>query len=301
MAVTCLALGALGQAYGGGLTLPPKAAEAVKAAFPKARITGIGRERENGVMYYEVNLRENGKRFEVEVTPDGVIGEIEGTLGLKDLPRHVQGIVAKATKGARKVRIEIHERRARARSGRFVPLEKPTVAYEVKYYSGNRRRRLWLDAREVAELPAKARSALGKAFHGATIGDAELEYEGGVKLYEVELTAKGSSMEVKVSPGGAIVEVATRVAMSDLPGPAAATIKKLAKGGSIKEIDKVQVRAVVKSRRLVRLREPKSHFEAEVAKGGKEAEIRVSAAGRLLESLKWEDDDDDDDDDNDDD
>ena len=305
---TLLVLGIFSLAHGAGAGrgLPPKAAEAVKAAFPKAVITGIGREREHGVMYYEVNLGQNGQRIEVEVTADGVIGESEAKLRMEDLPKDVRKIVTKATKGAKGIRIERHERRARAEAGRFVPLARATVRYEVKYYLGGRRRRLWLDAKAIGKLPEKAKLAIKKMFPKATIKDVELEYEHGVKLYEVELAESGRLMEVKLSSRGAVVEVATRLSMRNVPKLAAETIRKHSKGARVKEIEKVEVQVVVKSGKLVKLRKPRTFFEAEVLKGGKEAEIKVSPDGKLLEPLKWEnieddeDDDEDDDDENDD-
>ena len=301
LAATWLVFVGFTQARAGRTKLPAKAANAIKTNFPKAKVTGIGRERENGVMYYEVNLKENGKRFEVEVTPDGAIGEIEAKLGLKDLPKDVREIVAKATKGARRIRIEMHERRGRARNGTFVPLPQPTVRYEVKYSLSGRRRRLWLDAKEIDSLPKRAKDAVAKAFPKATITDVKLEYENGAGVYEVELTQNGKAFEVKVSTRGTLMEIETRVARSKLPPPVAETVKKHAKGCRVMKVEEVELRAVVKGGKVTKLREPKLFYEVEVSKGGREAEIKVSPSGKLLEEMKWEDDEDDDDDDDDDD
>ena len=52
----------------GKKSLPEAAREAIKKAFPKAKIRSVEREREHGVLYYEVNMKDKDKRFEVEVS-----------------------------------------------------------------------------------------------------------------------------------------------------------------------------------------------------------------------------------------
>ena len=299
--MTALILAASGTSYAARLTLPAKAAEAIKAAFPNAAITSIGRERENGVMYYEVNLKQNGQSVEVEVTPDGVIGEIEAKMRMESLPKDIRDVVAKATAGGRRIRIEKHERRGRAQSGRFVPLAAPKVTYEVKYYLGNRRCRFRLDGSEVSTLPARAKAAIESAFPKAVVTDTELEYEDGVKLYEVALTLGGRKMDVKLSPKGTILEIETKVGVNEVPKAAMQAIRQHAKGGRVEEIEKVELRGVVKSGRLVKLRQPKIFFEAEVARDGREAEIKVAPDGSLVEKPEWKDDEDEDDEEDDDD
>jgi len=279
-----------------GSKLPAKATEAVKAAFPKAQIVGVGRERENGVMYYEVNLKEDGKRFELEVTPDGAIGEIEGVLGIDDLPADVREIVAKATEGASRIRIEKHERRGRAKNGTFVPLAQPTERYEVKYYLKGKRRRLWLDAQEVAALPEKAKAAVSKTFPKATITNVKTEYEDGAQVVEVELAEDGREMSVKMSSDGTLLSVESEVSVKDVPTTVIETVRKQAGGGRIKEAEKVEVRAVIRNGKTARLREPQLLYEVEVEKGGREAEFKVTPDGKLLAKGKWEDDEDDEDD-----
>lgn len=282
-----------------GLRMPPKVAETIKREFPNARVTGVGRERENGVMYYEVNLSRDGRRVEVEVTADGAIGEIEAYPRMEDLPKDVRAIVAKATKGARHVRIERHERRGRARNGTFAPLPTPTVCYEVRYVLDGRRRKLWLDAKAINKLPEKAKAAVKKAYPKATITDVDLEFEDGALLYEVELTDAGAHMEVKVSAQGRIVETAMRIPTSKLPPAVLPTVREHAKGGRIKSVEKIVRRAVLKGGRITTLRKPLYLYEADVVKGGREADIEVGLDGKLLKPVRWKDDGDDDDDDDD--
>ncbi|MBT4815429.1 MAG: hypothetical protein HON70_07005, partial [Lentisphaerae bacterium] len=104
--------------------LPSAAAKVIEANFPDAKITGVGRERERGAYYYEVNLKQGSRRFEVEVTSEGVIGEIEAKVKITDVPAALLKVIRRRVGDGRIVRVEKHERRGIARGGRFVPLEK---------------------------------------------------------------------------------------------------------------------------------------------------------------------------------
>jgi len=146
-------------------------------------------------------------------------------------------------------------------------------------------------------LPPKAAKAVKKAFPNAKIVDTELENENGVKLYEVTVVDDDRRFEVTVSPQGTLVEIENDVPVKDLPGPVVKTVAKHAKGGRITEAEKVEARAVVKAGKLVKLDKPRTFYEIEVRKGGKELEINVLPDGTLLGRPRWDDDDDDDDDD----
>lgn len=142
-------------------------------------------------------------------------------------------------------------------------------------------------------LPKAAAAAIKKAFPKATIDEIELEKEG-VVLYEVELEQGGKELEVTVSPDGQIVEVERKVSKADLPDAVAKTLARLAGDAKIKEIEKEEIHAVVK---LVKLRKPKTVYEAEFVKDGKEIEVKIAADGTLLsEEIEEEGDDDDDED-----
>jgi hypothetical protein len=150
-------------------TLPAEVESAVRRAFPEATIRSFGRERENGALYYEVNLRQAGKRMEVEVSPEGVIGEIESRVYMEDLPAEMRSRIAKLTRGMRIRRIELHERRGRVKAGRFVPLAKTTIKYEVKYFDGRRNRSMMVPFQQDIKLPRAAAAAIAEEFPEARI------------------------------------------------------------------------------------------------------------------------------------
>ena len=58
--------------------LPAAVVEAVKDKFPAAKIEEAKREVENGKTIYELEIEDDdGQEYEIEITPDGVILEIE--------------------------------------------------------------------------------------------------------------------------------------------------------------------------------------------------------------------------------
>ena len=303
VAAACLVLGTVIAAYGGGGSLPPVVAQAVKKAFPNATVRGFGRETENGVSYYEVNLLQGGRRIEVEVDEYGGIGEVEMRISLAEAPTELAKAVAVATKAGGRARIEKHERRGVARGGRFVALNEPRVFYEIKLYvNGKRRRAVWRPGKGV-DLPKAAARAIKRAFPKAVITGVEEEREGGMKLYEVALVQGGRRVEVEVSTCGVIMEVAGETTVKGLPRAVLNAIGKVAKGASVKRVERTEVRALVKGGRPVKLGRPKLIYEAQLRSGDRKAEVEVAADGTILKTPKWKkagaDDDDDDDDDDD--
>jgi hypothetical protein len=126
-----------GQLMGGGVQaggaeqLPPPAVAAVRRLFPAASVTGVGQEREQGVLYYEVVLREGNARIEVEVSPDGGVGEVERVVALAAVPQVVRDGISRRIGGAPVREVELHEVRGVPRGGVFVPLDPPRTVYEV--------------------------------------------------------------------------------------------------------------------------------------------------------------------------
>jgi hypothetical protein len=118
------------------------AAEHGKIKYLPAPVAVVGfvMEREPGVRYYEVNLRRDEDRIEVEVAPDGSIGEIESRVALEGLSEAHQARLREAVGRGKIHRVEKHVRVGRGRNGTFAPLKSPVGFYEVKYYDGDRRR-----------------------------------------------------------------------------------------------------------------------------------------------------------------
>jgi uncharacterized membrane protein YkoI len=139
VAVVCLAwlgAGAALAAEGGGgkkPALPQAAQDALLKAFPGATISEIERESEDGVKFFSVELEQDGKEIEVEVTAEGAFGEVESVVALESLPAAVQKALGEATKGGKIAHIEKHEIRGRPEAGKFIPVDPPKLVYEAKY------------------------------------------------------------------------------------------------------------------------------------------------------------------------
>lgn len=303
--VTALAPARRASAARNDRTLPAEVESAIRQAFPEATIRSFGRERENGVLYYEVNLSQDDKRMEVEVSPDGLIGEIEAKVALADVPEDVQPRIVAATRGMRIRRIELHERRGRAEGGKFVPLASPTIKYEVKYFDGRKNRSVMIPAGLTVKLSKEAAAALAKAFPKARLVTTMMQRQGGVKIYEVSLASDGELIDVLISPKGMIVVVKNGISMGELPAAIADVVTPAANDGQVSRITAVHANAIVRSRRLVKLDPPLVTYEVELDMGETGAWFQFAAAGTVLDKAQWRKDDDrhhdDGDDDNDDD
>ena len=112
--------------------LPAKAAAAIKAAFPTARIEEVEREREDGVVVYEVELQIGRKEIEVEVDAAGVIGSVEEELRIADAPKAVLAACKKMYPGAEVDEVERCEIRGVFLYTGFAALAEPRIVYEVE-------------------------------------------------------------------------------------------------------------------------------------------------------------------------
>jgi uncharacterized membrane protein YkoI len=152
------------------------------------------------------------------------------------------------------------------------------------------------EAKEEAkvELPAAAAAAIKAAFPDAEIEEVEVEEENGLTLYEVELEQGDVEMEVEVDADGTLAEIETEIALKDVPEAVLQAIQAADADAKIEEIEKVEIRAEIKTSQLapaaqlVKLAEPRIVYEAELKKGDKEGEITVAADGKVVEPLKWE-------------
>lgn len=122
----------LGLATGCAPSLPPAAADAIKAAFPQARMVEFEQDSEGGLAAYEVELDQDGKEVEVTVSRDGVILEVETEIARSELPKAVADALAKAAGDAKVEEIVREETRAVVRDGKVVKLDEPTITYEAE-------------------------------------------------------------------------------------------------------------------------------------------------------------------------
>jgi uncharacterized membrane protein YkoI len=125
--------------------LPSAAAEAVKAAFPKAKIEEVELEKECGLDIYEVELKlEDESEVEVEIAPDGTIVEIETEIAMKDVPVPAAEAVQAADPDAKIEEVKKIEIRAVIKKtladwpAPLVKLDKAKIVYEAELKKGDK-------------------------------------------------------------------------------------------------------------------------------------------------------------------
>jgi uncharacterized membrane protein YkoI len=78
------------------LSLIPKAVmDSLKAKFPKAEIDKWTKEKENGVDVYDIEFKQEGRKFEADIKEDGTIMNWEKEIPIKDLPEAAAKAVEK--------------------------------------------------------------------------------------------------------------------------------------------------------------------------------------------------------------
>ena len=69
--------------------VPPKVMDAVKARFPGAEFTSITKETVDGQVIYDIELKQKGRKYEMDIKEDGTVLEVEKEVALKDVPAAV--------------------------------------------------------------------------------------------------------------------------------------------------------------------------------------------------------------------
>jgi hypothetical protein len=74
--------------------VPAKVLNALKAKFPKAKISKISKEKEDGRVIYDIEFTQDGKKFEADIFENGSYQNWEQEIALKDLPAGVVRAIA---------------------------------------------------------------------------------------------------------------------------------------------------------------------------------------------------------------
>lgn len=81
--------------------IPQKVMDALKAKFPKAEIDKWTKEKEGDKEVYDIEFKQDGKKFEADIFADGTIHNWEKEIAAKDLPDAVWKAVDKKYPGAK--------------------------------------------------------------------------------------------------------------------------------------------------------------------------------------------------------
>ena len=144
-------------------------------------------------------------------------------------------------------------------------------------------------AQKAIKLPPAVAQAVKANCPGAVIDKMDVEKEAGIALYDFEF--KAGRGEIEVAEDGTVMDIATIVALKDIPKPAAEAILKAAAGAKVGQLEKSEIRAEIKKNgekgTIVKLAAPKYVYEAEVIQGEKRGEVQVAPDGKIVEGLKW--------------
>ena len=140
-------------------------------------------------------------------------------------------------------------------------------------------------------LTPEAEKAILAEFPNAKIGDVETRREGGFQLFEVALTAGKQEVDITVSAAGVILEIEVEIVQADVPKLAADAIAGLAAGARVTSYGRLKTLAEVERRKIVKLDDPVISYTADLAKDVDEktleAEVEVTAEGKVLERPQW--------------
>jgi hypothetical protein len=144
-------------------------------------------------------------------------------------------------------------------------------------------------------LSEEARKAIKDEFPSAMILTTKTVTEGGLNLYVVNVEGALTMFVVEVSSDGIIAEVdASKLPdAKDVPEAAMKAIQDALDGGTVVRYHKGEQRAEVKTAdgatKLVKLDKPRPVFKADLKKDDQVGEVKVSADGKVLRPVTWED------------
>src|SRR6266568_193379 len=75
--------------------LPQKIKDSIKGRFPGAEVTSAEKENEKGQIMYDIELKHEGRKYEMDIKEDGTIVEIEKEIASKDVPEAITKAVKK--------------------------------------------------------------------------------------------------------------------------------------------------------------------------------------------------------------
>jgi uncharacterized membrane protein YkoI len=73
--------------------VPKKVRDVVENRFPNPKVTSVDKELEDGKVVYDIEFTHKGKKYEMDISEDGTLLDIEKEVAAKDLPRAVADAV----------------------------------------------------------------------------------------------------------------------------------------------------------------------------------------------------------------
>jgi hypothetical protein len=118
--------------------LPEAVTRAFKAAFPKAEITKLDVDVENGVTVYDIEFNDGKVEKETDITADGTMLEFTVVVPAKEVPAPAMKALRAAAKGGKIQRIERIEISYGTKDGKAVKLDRPITHYAVEIFKDSK-------------------------------------------------------------------------------------------------------------------------------------------------------------------
>lgn len=207
--------------------LPKAVTETIQARFPAADLQKAAKEVSDSQTLFEVSLKHKSQQYDVSVTADGKIVEIERVISEKDLPPAVRKtlddkypqatitVAEEVTKGTA-VTFEVLLVTTDKKSMEAVldPAGKLLEEEEQGDDETKDEDKISLD-----DVPKAALDSIKKKFPGAELIGAEKEGQGDDTVYEVALKFKGAEYDVSARADGTILETEKLITAAELPPP----------------------------------------------------------------------------------
>jgi uncharacterized membrane protein YkoI len=89
--------------------VPKAIKKAINTRFPGAKVNSVEKEVENGKVTYDVELKQKGRKFEMDILENGTIIEIEKEVLQKRVPKIIKRVKAKFPKATIKEVMEVNK------------------------------------------------------------------------------------------------------------------------------------------------------------------------------------------------
>lgn len=212
--------------------LPKAVMDAIKGRFPDAQITSAEKETEDGKVVYDIELKSQGKKYEMDIQENGTIVEIEKEVAAKNLPEAVKkALEAKYPKATIKEIMEVNKVKGKTETPDhyevvLVTAEKKEVEVEVsldgktvKGPEGDKEKKESPDEGKVSldQVPKVVKDALKAKFPKAEVVSAEKGDQDGTKVFEFELKQGEKKWEASFTPDGKFAGSEEAIKEADLP------------------------------------------------------------------------------------
>jgi hypothetical protein len=138
-----------------------------------------------------------------------------------------------------------------------------------------------------SKLPDPVKKTFAAKFPKGEIFKVEAEDENDVTVYDLEFRDGGVEKETDITADGTMLEFTVVVDAKAVPKAAMKTIQGAAEGATINRIERVEISYDTRNGKVIKRPKPVVHYEVELAKGKRTAEIVVTPDGRVLQPPKW--------------